>query len=105
MKLVRSVRSGVGGQMPAARAVSMHRISHAISRARLRIVCSPSRSCRTSAGQFPCTMLQYVEPTVSIREMPKYFPSASMLAVVPARRVEHPVADVYQIEQRPELPV
>ena len=57
-------------------------------RASTRIICSPSRSCATSAGVLPWTMGQYREEITGISEMVRYFRKRSSAAVVPARRAE-----------------
>ena len=55
---------------------------------RVRMVCNPSRSCRTSSGQAPCAMFQYCEVTMGICMRPKYLFIWSQVAVVPALLAE-----------------
>ena len=64
-------RSGSG--TPAALPASMHLMSQAMLRARVRIVCRPYRSWRTSSGVFPWTWFQYWEDTIGMLVMLKYF--------------------------------
>ena len=66
----------------------MHRSSQAMSLPRLRMICMPSLSCRTSSGVLPCTMHQYWEDTSGMWLMVKYFCRASSEAVVPALLAE-----------------
>jgi len=52
------VSSWTGNDTPAAVPASFSFRSHAMFRPRYRIVCSPSASCLTSSGVFPCTIFQ-----------------------------------------------
>ena len=45
----------------------------AMLRPMLRMVCIPSKSLRTSSGVMPWTIFQYVEVTMGMLAMPKYF--------------------------------
>ena len=47
-----------------------------------------SKSLRTSSGDMPWTMFQYVEGTIGMLAMPKYLFKTSIAAVVPPRRAE-----------------
>ena len=53
IKFVRSNASGTGGSIPACRPASMDFSSQAMFLPRVRMICSPSRSCATSSGVFP----------------------------------------------------
>jgi len=80
------VSSNFGSSIPASCPAFMDFIIQARLCAKTRIVCIPSRSCRTSSGVFPCTIGQYCEPTITIWDIVKYLFSCSNAAVEPARR-------------------
>ena len=52
----------------------------------VRMIWSPSRSCRTSSGVLPWTMFQYCDETIGMFEIVKYLLSRSKAAVAPPRR-------------------
>ena len=58
IKLVLAPRSATGTSIPARLPASIQDNSQAILVPILRMVCNPSRSFRTSAGSFPCTIFQ-----------------------------------------------
>lgn len=58
IKFVTAPRSRSGASRPCARPASMHFMSHAMFLPRLRRICIPSRSCRTSSGVWPNTTFQ-----------------------------------------------
>ena len=58
MKFVRLSFSATGAAMPAALPASMHLSIHAMLRPRLRMICRPSSSARTSSALPPWTIGQ-----------------------------------------------
>ena len=52
------------------------------------MVCSPSSSCNTSSGVFPCTWFQYCDPTMCMLQIVKYLFSLSKAALAPPLRQE-----------------
>ena len=55
-------------------------------RARTRMVCRPSASCRASPFSRPWTEFQYWLPAMTMFEMVKYLFSSSKVAEAPPRR-------------------
>lgn len=88
IKFVRIRLSSSGSFNPIFSPRFLQLMKNAILFPRVRMVCNPSRSCRTSSGQAPCTMFQYCEVTMGICMRPKYLFIWSQVAVVPALLAE-----------------
>lgn len=88
IKFVRIRLSSSGSFNPIFSPRFLQLMKNAILFPRVRMVCNPSRSYRTSSGQVPCTMFQYCEVTMGICMRPKYLFIWSQVAVVPALLAE-----------------
>lgn len=79
--------------MPFSRAEAIDRSSHAMFSPKVRIVCKPSASFRTSSGVNPCTEFQYCDDTIGMFEMVKNWLSDSNVTDAPPR-YEYRITDI-----------
>ena len=76
-------------------------IRKAMFRPRVRMVCSPSRSCRTSSAEPPYTMFQYWLLAMGMPLMVKYLFSTSKEEVLPPLRQVTTAAPTFMVLSMP----